>query len=291
MNTLYSYKNIPLSNIIVETTNSDPYYANMSEVSTNINPIVESYPFGYTSPVTTSTRSYRQAAYTDFTSSNSNVTIPSGATHFLAILIGQGGQGGGGGGGFFNILDGYKSYYSGQQGSNGTAGSVTVSGRLQLYPGYTLSVTVGNNTILDNQGSTGVNNRNNVTNSKSGTKGQDGAATKLTHHIHSLTASGGTGGSGGTGTWAGNDYSPTNTGKYATLTYSFNNNTYDSINAYTVNTTTRNGVTENIYSSHLGIGGDGGWGYSDYYNPSTAKYPEKGFPGGSGFARIYWFVQ
>ncbi len=291
MNVNYSYNNTSLSEILHTTDTSGSYYKNMSKEDADINPLISAFPFGYNLPTSLfpysddNDNSYREAFYKDYTSTQT-VTPPTWATHFSAILIGQGGQGGGGGGGYYQIIDGYKPYYSGTHGQNGTAGTATKIDTIEITGDIQITV-AGNNAFINNKGSTGSQNRN-VSNSlgTSGTAGASGLSTTLTHGDITYTGYGGTGGAGG-GRWTGAGWqmfygyptyypiNPLPNPSPASFT-SFNSN-----NGYTA-------VNIDWWLGMGGYGGNGGHGDGGYDEPTTIGNPENGTDGYVGICRIYW---
>ena len=294
MNSNYQYNYTSLSDILHTTSSSSSYYKNMSKEDVKINPLISAFPFGYNLPTSSfrysDDNSYREATYTDYISNQTvtSETRPSWATHFSAILIGQGGQGGGGGGGYYQIQDGYKPYYSGTHGENGTAGTATKIDTIEITGDIVISV-AGTNAFTTNKGATGARNRN-VSNALGtpGTAGVNGLSTTLTHDDTTYTGSGGTGGAGGmewhgTGGWIFGPvitYVPINPSPYPsppslTPINGNNNNTYTAINI-------------DWWFGTGGYGGNGGYGNGGYVAPVTIGSPENGTDGEGGICRIYW---
>jgi hypothetical protein len=301
MNTNYQYKGVELSKILHPTTDTatytnpttnnlatidlpkySNYYSNMSSEDKDINPLVAAYPFGYDLPTPfnkSDNNSYREATYTDY-SSTEKVNPPSEATHFSAILIGQGGQGGGGGGGFFKLQNGEQPYYSGQHGMNGKAGIVEKIENAKINLNKEMNITMGMNNAM-NKGSTGYRNRNVVYNHPAvlGAVGANGHSTVLTYNSTSKTALGGDGGDGGgAASFYGSPYEYENTAESNPAELTFNN---------TGHTTIELGSTN--YGAGM-PGGNGGWGTSGWpgRSPVTKGEPENGIEGGPGLCRIYW---
>lgn len=291
MNKNYYYNNIPLSKILHTTDSSSRYYDNMSLEDAYINPLSAAFPFGYTLPTGSfparDDNSYREATYTDYVYSG-RVTPPQWATHFSAILIGQGGQGGGGGGGYYQIIDGYKPYYSGTHGQNGTAGKAVVIPNTEITDDDIEISVVGADAFSNNKGSTGSQNRNQSNAlGTSGTAGVNGLSTTLTHNGTTYTGYGGTGGAGG-GRWTGAGfrafygyptYYPINQSPYptpASFTPINGNNKYTAV------------MPQQWWRGTGGIGGNGGYGTGGYDKPVTIGNPENGTTGYRGICRIYW---
>lgn len=308
MNSDYYYNNISLSEILHTTDTSGSYYKNMSKEDVQINPLSAAFPFGYNLPTGSfpysDDNSYREAFYTDYTSTQT-VTPPTWATHFSAILIGQGGAGGGGGGGYYMLQDGGSPYFSGGHGTNGTAGTARVLDNIAFDNEIDLEISVGSNNYTDNKGITNGRNRNVSWGfPTAGKSGQNGSDTTLTYNTDStssktITAYGGTGGAGGTVS--------TMTGLGSTsiaITFSYiARQLYTNVNYYPppINTDTNPPTTSfgsfnkgdgytninvNYYTGSGGVGGNGGWG--DANTIITRGYPGVGVAGSLGLCRIYW---
>ena len=306
----YAYKGISLNNILTPTVSSHPNYLGMPNTDNSLNPIVTTLPISYTinsQPLT------HLARYTDYYESTT-ITVANmlGATHFRAILIGQGGQGGGGGGGYFVILDGDTHYYSGRGGSNGGAGSAITISKTAIN-NNNIVLAISSSTLLDNKGATGGRNRN--TTQIWGTNGTDGASGSSTTLTvvggATYSAPGGAGGAGGVGVTGftfndlANPYvanpSPSsitqpipnlslNTPAYTPITYG-NLETVTIVEQSQFNPVQTITITQNV-----GYGGRGGYGGSGVgkigpTNPITTNMPQSGYKGGSGFVRIYWLYE